>query len=129
MFTEEQIHQAAQRVQSGADFPKFAKEIKDLGVQRSDVFVMNGLATYYGAEEHTVQSGPAYEELLIESEADVSALQEALKVHQNGASDYQTFCRQAAASGVEKWIVDLNEMKVVYYDTEGHEMLTENIPA
>jgi uncharacterized protein YbcV (DUF1398 family) len=128
MFSIEEIHQAEEKVKSGADFPKFVKEIKSLGVVRNDVFVINGLSTYYGNDDHTVQSGPSYEDLLIETETSLADFQEALKAHQSGLSDYQTFCRQAASAGIEKWVTDLKEMTVTYYDTEGNEVIKENIP-
>jgi len=128
MFTIEQINKAGEKIQSGADFPQFARDLKELGVQRSDTYVMNGMAVYFGAGDHTVESGPVYENLLIEEESNVAELKAALKAHQQGETDYQTFCRQAAGAGVEKWIIDFKEMTVSYLDIAGTEMLIEHIP-
>jgi uncharacterized protein YbcV (DUF1398 family) len=128
MFTIEEIQVAEAKIKSGADFPNFIQEIKAMGVIRNDVFVINGMAVYYGNDDHTVQSAPAYEDLLIEQQSNVDELKEALKIHQNGATDYQTFCRQVASAGVEKWVTDLNEMTVTYLAADGNEMVVEHIP-
>jgi uncharacterized protein YbcV (DUF1398 family) len=128
MFTIEQIRAAEAKIKSGADFPNFIQEIKAMGVIRNDVFVINGMSVYYGDDDHTVQSAPAYEDLIIEETSSVDDLKEALKVHQNGATDYMTFCRQVAVAGVEKWVTDLNEMTVTYLDSAGNEMVVEHVP-
>lgn len=128
MFTIEQIQSAEQKVKTGADFPQLAKDLKDLGVQRFDVFVMNGMTVYYGENDHVAEGEPVYETLLIDDQSSAEDLKEALKVHQHGASDYQTFCKQAAMAGVEKWIVDLQAMTVSYFDTAGVELVVEEIP-
>ena len=52
-----------------------------------------------------------------------------LKVHQQGKTDYFTFCKDCAETGIEKWIVDLNKMTCVYYDKYGNEILVEEIPS
>ncbi|RZK42332.1 MAG: DUF1398 domain-containing protein [Pedobacter sp.] len=129
MFTIEQIQEAEQKVQSGADFPAFIHTLKKLGVERNDIYVINGMAIYFGKDDHTVETSPAYEPLIIEAESSAEDLKEALSVHQAGETDYQTFCRQAAAAGVEKWITDLNELTVTYLDAAGNELVVENIPA
>ncbi len=128
MFTLEEIHISESKVKTGADFPAFIKELKKLGVTRSDVYVINGMSTYFGKGEETLQGPPIYEDLIIEEESSISGIREALHIHQKGETDYQTFCRQAAAAGVEKWIVDLQEMTVTYLDMAGNELVVEKIP-
>ena len=128
MFTIEKIQVAEAKIKSGADFPNFIQEIKRMGVMRYDVFVINGMSIYYGSSDQVAQSAPIHEDLLIEQVADVVGLKDALKIHQNGATDYQTFCRQVAVAGVEKWIVDIESMIVTYLDTAGNEMVIEHIP-
>lgn len=44
MFTISNIHTAAAKIKTGADFPQFIKEIKAMGVKRNDVYVNNGLS-------------------------------------------------------------------------------------
>ncbi|HTM97867.1 MAG TPA: DUF1398 family protein [Pedobacter sp.] len=129
MFTIEDIRNAEQKIKTGADFPLFIKEIKAMGVERNDVYVMNGMSIYFGNNEHTVESAPAYETLLIEEQSSAQDLQKALKIHQEGQTDFQTFCRQAASAGVEKWVTDLKEMTVSYLDMAGNELIVEKIPS
>ncbi|RZL65040.1 MAG: DUF1398 domain-containing protein, partial [Pedobacter sp.] len=38
MFNIEQIRAAEEKVKTGADFPQLAKDLKDLGVLRFDVY-------------------------------------------------------------------------------------------
>lgn len=129
MFTLEQIQAEAQKVKTGADFPKFIKELKALGVTRNDVFVMDGMSIYYGDDNYTVESGAVYENLLIAEKSSADALKEALKIHQQGQTDYLTFCKQAAEAGVEKWKIDLIEMTVSYLATDGTVLVVEMIPS
>ena len=128
MFTLEKIKAAHQKTKTGADFPQYIADIKEMGVTRYDVYVMNGMTIYFGDDDYTVESPPAYENLLIEEESSATDLKEALKIHQQGETDYQTFCKQAAFAGVEKWITDLNAMTVTYLDMAGHELVVEDIP-
>jgi uncharacterized protein YbcV (DUF1398 family) len=127
MFKINEIEAAAQEVKTGADFPKFAQKLKAMGVKRSDVYVMNGMSIYFGEGDETVEGPPMYEHLLIEEQSSVDDLKEALLAHQRGETDYQTFCRQAAGAGVEKWVVDLVAMTVTYLGDAGTELLVENI--
>ncbi|WP_199121089.1 DUF1398 domain-containing protein [Pedobacter sp. ASV28] len=127
MFTIEQIKQEENNVKSGADFPGFISSLAKLGIIRNDVYVINGLSVYFGEDGSVVESAPVYEELIIEEKSSAVALKDALKIHQAGETDYITFCRQAAAAGVEKWVTDLTEKTVVYFDTEGHELVKERL--
>ena len=128
MFTIEAIQAAEQQIKSGADFPQFIKEIKAMGVTRNDVYVINGQSIYFGNDDQTAESAPAYESLIIETTSSAEDLKEALKAHQEGKSNFDTFCRQAASAGVEKWVTDLVAMTVTYIDTEGNELVVEEIP-
>ncbi|MFC3563592.1 DUF1398 domain-containing protein [Pedobacter jamesrossensis] len=128
MFSIEEIKTAESKIKTGADFPRFIKEIKDLGVIRNDVYVANGLSVYFGEEDYSLQaSQDEYPALIINNESSAEKLQHALKIHQNGETDYITFCKQAADAGVEKWVIDLNEMTCIYLDTEQKELIKEEI--
>lgn len=129
MFTLTAIQQAEQKIQTGKDFPQFIQEIKQMGVVRNDVYVMDGMSIYFGEGNFTVEAPAVYEALLIEEQADAEAFKLALQIHQQGETDYQTFCRQAAAAGVEKWVIDLELMTVTYLSVKGEQLLTELIPS
>ncbi|WP_293789982.1 DUF1398 family protein [uncultured Pedobacter sp.] len=129
MFTIEDIQAAASKVKSGSDFPHFIKNIKDLGVKRNDVYVSNGLSVYFDDEDHAQQISPEeYPALIINEESSSDKLKHALKIHQQGETDYFTFSKQAADAGVEKWVTDLDEMTCTYLDAEGNELVKETIP-
>jgi len=51
-----------------------------------------------------------------------------LKAHQQGKTDYSTFCSDCAKSGVEKWAVSMEEMTCSYFDKAGNKLLVEVIP-
>ena len=129
MFTIEEIKSAESKIETGADFPQFIKEIKDLGVVRNDVYVSNGLSVYFGNDDHSEQASPEeYPQLIINDESSVEKLEHALKIHQRGETDYFTFCKQAADAGVEKWVIDIPKMTCTYLDTEQKELIKETIP-
>jgi len=128
MFTIEDIRAAESKIKTGADFPQFIKEIKEMGVKRNDVYVSNGLSIYFDDEDNVQQISPdEYPILIINDEASAAKLTHALKIHQQGETDYFTFCKQAADAGVEKWVTDLEEMTCTYLDAEGNELVKENI--
>lgn len=129
MFTIENIQTAESKIKTGADFPQFIKEIKELGVKRNDVYVSSGLSIYFDDEDNALQVSPeGYPALSINDESSAGKLEHALKIHQQGETDYFTFCKQAADAGVEKWVTDLEEMSCTYLDAEGNELVKEIIP-
>ncbi|MFC4210666.1 DUF1398 domain-containing protein [Pedobacter lithocola] len=129
MFQIEEIKKAESKINTGADFPRFIKDIKALGVVRNDVYVANGLSIYYGDDDQTVQASPAeYPALVINDESSEDKLKHALEVHQKGETDYFTFCKQAADAGVEKWVIDLKDMTCTYLNNEQKELVQEKIP-
>ena len=54
MFTLDQINEAHASVKSGADFPKFAYDIRELGVTKYDAYVTDGHAEYFGTDGFTL---------------------------------------------------------------------------
>ena len=130
MFNIEEIKASESKIKTGADFPQFIKEIKEMGVVRNDVYVSNGLSVYFNSDDHSVQASPdEYPVLVINDESSVDKLKHALQVHQKGETNFITFCKQAADAGVEKWVVDLNKMTCTYLDTAQKELVKEQIPS
>jgi len=128
MFTVAQIEQAHEKVQSGADFPDYIREIKQLGVTAFETWVSDSHTTYFGKDGYRAASQPQYEELGIAADSDPEQFSRYLKIHQQGATDYITFCRHCAETGIEKWFVRLDEMTCTYYDKAGTKILAEPIP-
>ena len=129
MFTIEQIKAAHSKVKSGADFPSYIQEIKELGVLRYEAFVADGNVYYYGEDDYKVSSGSKYEKLNVVATSDKVQFEADLKAHQQGKTNYPTFCNDCAKSGIEKWEVNMEKMTCTYFDKAGNELLAEIIPA
>ncbi|SEA69112.1 Protein of unknown function [Flavobacterium gillisiae] len=54
MFTLEQIKQAHDKVQSGADFSNYIQDLINLGVKGYDTIVNDGRVAYYGSDDYSV---------------------------------------------------------------------------
>lgn len=128
MFTIEQIKDAHSKVKSGADFPSYIQAIKKLGVKNYETFVSDGSTVYFGENEFKASSPAKYEELEIAENSNAAQFKSDLKSHQQGNTDYTTFCNECAKSGIEKWVVDTEKMTCTYYDKVGNEILVEVIP-
>ena len=128
MFTVEQIELAHQKVKSGADFPKYIQEIKQMGVTAFETWVKDSHTEYFGNNEYQTKSQSKYENLLIANDSDKEKFNHYLKIHQQGETDYFTFCNQCAETGIEKWFVCLDKMTCTYYDKAGSKILVEEIP-
>jgi uncharacterized protein YbcV (DUF1398 family) len=127
-FTLQQIKDAHAKVKSGADFPAYIRDIKHMGVTRYTTYVSDGHTDYSGADGHEITSPAKYDALAVAGTSNAAEFQRILKEHQQGGSDYPTFCKQSAENGVEKWVVDMDKMTCAYYDKAGEEMLVEQIP-
>ncbi len=128
MFTVEQIEQAHSKVKSGADFPKYIIEIKQLGVVSFETWVKDSHTDYLGKNDYRIASQPQYAELTISDTTNKGKFSHYLKIHQQGETNYFTFCNHCAETGIEKWIVNLETMTCTYYDKAGNEILVESIP-
>lgn len=128
MFTIEQIKSAHSKVKSGADFPAYIREIKALGVTHYETYVADGHTDYYGRDDYKTSSDAQYGLLTIAGIANKEQFKMDLKAHQQGKTDYPTFCSDCAISGIEKWVVRMDKMTCTYHDKRGNEILTEPIP-
>lgn len=129
MFKIEQIKTAHSKVKSGADFPAYVEDLKNLGVVYYITYVSDGHTDYFGKNDFKVSSPSGYDQLLnITSTINLDQFTTDLKLHQQGKTDYWRFCLDCAKSGVMKWQVDLGRMTCIYYDTLGNQILEEKIP-
>lgn len=128
MFTIQQINEAHSKVKSGADFPNLVQDFIHLGIVHYDSYVKDGHKKYSGKDGNYVAGDAMYPELEVATKSDEEQFKHYLKIHQQGQTDYFTFCKHAAETGVEKWTVDTTKMTCTYYDKAGNNMLEENIP-
>jgi uncharacterized protein YbcV (DUF1398 family) len=128
MFTLDQIKNAHSKVKSGADFPSYIQELKQLGVTFYQTYVADGHTDYYGGDHFTITSPAKYDSLEIAETSSSNQFKDDLLAHQQGKTDYPTFCQDCAKSGIEKWSVCLESMTCTYYDEAGNKILVEDIP-
>lgn len=128
MFTIQQMQAAHAKIRTGADFPAYVQEIKELGLIRYEYLVSNGTTVYLGADHFQVRSEPIYPEKTISEVPYPAIVTQIINDHQEGKTDFLTFCTQVANAGVEKWILDTQEMLCSYYDIAGNVMVAEPVP-
>lgn len=127
MFTLKDISEAHASVKTWADFPRYARTITEMGVTAYDTYVSDGHAVYFGNPD-PLPSPPKYENLQVAPDANKEHFIERLRVHQNGGSDYMTFCQDCAQNGVEKWTLDMKAGTCTYFDTKGQVLIVEHFP-
>ena len=127
MFTIEQIKQAHDKVQTGADFSTYIKDLIALGVHGYDTYVKNGQVSYFGENGFSVSTSDTYPDLKIDRTANKERFIEFLVMHQDGQTDYRTFCNDAANCGIAAWRVNILEMTCTYSDASGIAILIEKI--
>ncbi|OYX10882.1 MAG: phage envelope protein [Algoriphagus sp. 32-45-6] len=128
MFTVEQIKVAHSKVKSGADFPAYIKEIKELGVTHYEAYVTDGHIDYHGANNHMAKVPAKYEPLVIAEASKADPFKAELIAHQQGKTDFLTFIKMCANFGIEKWAICMDEMTCTYFDKSGNKILVEEIP-
>ncbi|PWN67570.1 DUF1398 domain-containing protein [Chryseobacterium oncorhynchi] len=127
-FTINDIKSAHQKVKSGADFPQYIKEIKGLGVSHYTTYVDNGNTEYFDADNQSAQTGSKYDTLIISEKVNLDNFKTRLKLHQQGGTDYMTFCNDCVENGVEGWVMNLDVMTCTYFDKGRNDILIEQIP-
>lgn len=128
MFTIAQIKEAHSKVKSGADFPAYIQNLIELGVQGYDTFVNDGHVEYFGSNNFRVASTETYESITVAPSANKERFIEFLVMHQDGQTDYLTFCHHAAQCGIAKWSVNIIEMTCTYFDRSEAAIIIEKIP-
>lgn len=127
-FTVEQIKAAHSKVKTGADFPSYIKEIKVLGVTHYETYVSDGHIDYHGGNDYTVKIPAKYDPLVIADSVKVEEFKAELIAHQQGETDFLTFIKMCATTGIAKWEICMDKMTCNYYDKAGNEILVEKIP-
>lgn len=128
MFTLEQIKAAHSKVKSGADFPQYIQDIIRLGVTKYVTYVEDGRVDFQGTDSYYMSVPPKYSNQIISQHCDIVKFKKDLKEHQEGATDYLTFCAICANLGIKKWEVSTKEMTCTYYDIQDNEIILEKIP-
>ena len=128
MFTIQQIKDAHAKVKTGADFPKYIQELIELGVIGYDTFVSDGHVEYFGSNDYRTTATETYAPLKISSSVNKERFIEFLVMHQEGQTDYLTFCNHAAQCGIALWTVNIIDKTCTYFDDNQNSILIEKIP-
>lgn len=128
MYTLEQIKQAYDKVKTEADFAIYIQELINLGIKGYDTIVSDSRVVYYCDTDYEVSTDKKYEQIHIATTANKDRFIEYLVMHENGETDYFTFCQQAAQCGIAKWRIDILEMTCTYFTIEGDALIIEKIP-
>lgn len=129
MSTITDIETAQSKIASAADFPQFVQDLKNMGIQQFSTIVENSQSIYWLAGGKPIVSEVKYAPLPLTYETDVDAFMTRLKMHQEGKTDYYTFCVDSANSGIEKWVMDLDQMTCTYFDHACRAVLVETVPS
>lgn len=129
MFTLQQLKDAHGKVKSGADFPNYIKELKQLGITKYKTHVSYGHTQFEGENDFRIQTDPRYPVKVISDKTNKDQFVLDLKAHQKGKTDYPSFCDSCAQYGISNWVVDTSKMTCTYYDALGNEVLREIIPS
>ncbi len=128
MFTVEQIETAHNKIKTGAEFPTYIQEIKQMGVTAFETWVNDSHTQYFGKIGYQTKSQSQYKDLAIADNYDKEKFSHFLQMHQQGKTDYFTFCHHCAETGIEKWFVNLDAMTCTYYDKSENAILVEMVP-
>lgn len=128
MFTLEQIKTAHSKVKSGADFPAYIREIKSLGVTHYKAYVTDGHIDYHGPNGYMAKVPAKYESIVVDGITNSERFKVELTAHQQGKTDFLTFIKMCAETGIERWEICMETMICTYYDKAGNEVLAEIIP-
>lgn len=127
-FTLQQIKDTHAKVKSGADFPQYAADLKDLGMTGYTIDIRVGKTTYTDIDGAILSTESVYDTVPLDEKVDQERFMERLKLHQEGGTDYPTFCNDCMENGVAGWTLDFGEMTCYYFDGKGDGVVVEIIP-
>ncbi|HDZ3299567.1 TPA: DUF1398 family protein [Staphylococcus aureus] len=126
-FTLSAIQQAHQQF-TGVDFPKLFKAFKDMGMTYNIVNIQDGTATYVHQSEGDIVTSSVKSNHPVAPRSNQSIVQEVLTRHQQGQTDFKTFCDEMAEAGIYKWHIDIQAGTCTYIDLKEQAIISELIP-
>ena len=101
-FTLSAIQQAHQQF-TGVDFPKLFKAFKDMGMTYNIVNIQDGTATYVHQSEDDIVTSSVKSNHPVAQKSNKTIVQDVLTRHQQGQTDFETFCDEMAEAGIYKY--------------------------
>lgn len=121
------IQQAHQQF-TGVDFPKLFKAFKDIGMTYNIVNIQDGTATYVHQSEDDIVTSSVKSNHPVAPSSNQSIVQDVLTRHQQGQTDFETFCDEMAQAGIYKWHIDIQAGTCTYIDLQEQAIISELIP-
>lgn len=121
------IQQAHQQF-TGVDFPKLFKAFKDMGMTYNIVNIQDGTATYVHQSEDDIVTSSVKSNHPVAPSSNQSIVQDVLTRHQQGQTDFETFCDETAQAGIYKWHIDIQAGTCTYIDLQEQAIISELIP-
>lgn len=121
------IEKAVDSEEDAGGFAKLMQDFRQLGVQKYDYLVQEGLYRYFDADSHVDLKMNGVPKSVNEV-GDATKIKSAVKQAQAGQFDFEKFCELAGEAGVLKWTSDLVSKEVTYYDSNDVALLIEPIP-
>ncbi|EFB45439.1 hypothetical protein SARG_00484 [Staphylococcus aureus subsp. aureus C101] len=121
------IQQAHQQF-TGVDFPKLFKAFKDMGMTYNIVNIQDGTATYVHQSEDDIVTSSVKSNHPVVPSSNQSIVQDVLTRHQQGQTDFETFCDEMAQAGIYKWHIDIQAGTCTYIDLQEQAIISELIP-
>ncbi|HDC5912243.1 TPA: DUF1398 family protein [Staphylococcus aureus] len=121
------IQQAHQQF-TGVDFPKLFKAFKDMGMTYNIVNIQDGTATYVHQSEDDIVTSSVKSNHPVAPSSNQSIVQDVLTRHQQGQTDFETFCDEMAQAGIYKWHIDNQAGTCTYIDLQEQAIISELIP-
>ncbi|HGO3634761.1 TPA: DUF1398 domain-containing protein [Staphylococcus aureus] len=126
-FTLSTIQQAHQQF-TGVDFPKLFKAFKDMGMTYNIVNIQDGTATYEHQSEDDIVTSSVKSTIPVAQKSIKTMVQNVLTRHQQGQTDFETFCDEMAEAGIYKWHIDIQSGTCTYIDLKEQAIISELIP-
>lgn len=126
-FTLSEIQQAHRQF-TGVDFPKLFKAFKDMGMTYNIVNIQDGTATYVHQSEDDIVTSSVKSNHPVAPSSNQSIVQDVLTRHQQGQTDFETFCNEMAEAGIYKWHIDIQAGTCTYIDLKEQAIISELIP-
>ncbi|HCY7534341.1 TPA: DUF1398 family protein [Staphylococcus aureus] len=113
---------------TGVDFPKLFKAFKDMGMTYNIVNIQDGTATYVHQSEDDIVTSSVKSNHPVAPSSNQSIVQDVLTRHQQGQTDFETFCDEMAQAGIYKWHIDIQAGTCTYIDLQEQAIISELIP-
>ncbi|SCS43303.1 DUF1398 family protein [Staphylococcus caeli] len=126
-FSRASIHQAHAQY-TGVDFPKLFQAFKNMGMAFNIVNIKEGTTTYTHKDGAEIIDEGIKSSQSIAISSDKAQIQDILRRHQAGETDFPTFCEEMAHAGIYKWEIDLSAGTCAYIDLANKAVITEYIP-